>query len=48
MRLLSVRIADIRGAAAAAAHVEKKAYGWFENGEERYLELQKWKRCASP
>jgi hypothetical protein len=28
--------------------VKMKATGWFMNGEERYLELQKWKRCASP
>jgi len=47
MRLLAFQLADVRGAAAAAAEAEKTAYG-FMNGEERCFELQKWKRRASP
>jgi hypothetical protein len=40
--------AGIGGSAAAADAAGMTAYGLFTNREDLYLELQKWKRCASP
>lgn len=45
MLLLTGKIRNIRGE-AAAVRTENTAFGLF--GEERCLELQKWKRRASP